>query len=158
MCGKSRPGHFKAVVDVVERFIKIINPNRIYFGKKDMQQFILIKKYVKKKYPNIKIIACRTIREKNGIAYSSRNQLLSINEKKIASKIFKILSKKKSLIFKNKISFNYIKKYMKNLGIKKIDYIKLLDMNKIIKPYKKKPFKKIFIAYYIGKTRLIDNI
>ncbi len=158
LCGKNRPGHFKAVIDIINRFIKIINPKKIYLGKKDMQQLILIKDFVKKNYPKIKIIGCKTIREKNGVPLSSRNFLLSLDEKKIASKIYNILKNKKNMLIKNKISFGEIKKIIIRVGIKKIDYIKVLDINKIIKPYKKENYYKIFIAYYLKSIRLIDNL
>ena len=95
LCGKFRPKHFKAVVDVVEKFIKIIKPKRIYFGEKDMQQLKIIKDYFIKQKIKVKVIGCKTIRESNGIAYSSRNFLLSPNEKIIASNIYKFLIKEK---------------------------------------------------------------
>ena len=82
LCGKKRPGHFEAVVDVIDRFVKIINPKRIYFGEKDFQQLKIIKHYLNKKYPKIIVVECKTIREKNGLPCSTRNYLLSINEKK----------------------------------------------------------------------------
>jgi len=100
LCGKFRPGHFEAVVDVIDRFIKIIKPKNIYFGEKDMQQLKIIEQFVKKKYSKIKIVGCKTIREKNGIACSSRNFLLSLNEKKIASKIYKYLKNRKQKLFR----------------------------------------------------------
>ena len=158
LCGKFRPNHFKAVVDVVDRFIKIINPKKIYLGKKDMQQLILLNDFIKKNHFGIKIIECKTIRLKTGLAYSSRNFLLTIKEKIIASKIYKIILSNKKYIIKNKLSISYIKKRIFNLGAKKIDYIMLLDINKIIKPYKKNNNFKIFIAYYLSSTRLVDNI
>lgn len=158
LCGKFRPGHFKAVIDVVDRFIKLINPKKIYFGEKDMQQLKLIENFVKKKYKTVKIIPCKTIRESNGIPYSSRNFLLSPKEKKIASKIFNlIIREKKNLIYAKK-SLKILRDKILSLGVNQIDYIKLLDVNRIIKPYKKKNEYKIFIAYYLGSTRLIDNI
>ena len=157
LCGKFRPGHFIGVVDVIDRFIKIINPNKIYLGKKDFQQLILIKDFIKKNKIKTKVISCNTIREKNGIALSSRNYLLSLKQKKIASKVYKLLKNKKLLI-KNKNKLSQIKKNIYNLGVKKIDYLKILDTNKIIKPYKKIKKYRVFIAYYLGKTRLIDNI
>mgnify|MGYP001339619467 CR=1 FL=1 len=158
LCGKFRPGHFKAVVDVIDRFIKIIGPNRIYFGEKDMQQLLIIKDFVKRKYPKIKILGCKTIRESNGIPYSSRNFLLSSNEKIIAANVFNILKKNKKKIIKNRKKLNNLKKDIISYGISKIDYIKVLDVNKIIKPFKKIKKYKIFVAYYLGSTRLIDNI
>ena len=158
LCGKFRPGHFEAIADVIDRFVKIINPSKIYFGEKDMQQLKIMKHFIKKNHVKIKVIGCRTIREKNGIACSSRNFLLSLKEKNTASKIYHTLFNKKLKIIKNKILLNNIKKKILKLGATKIDYIKVLDINKIIKPYIKKNKCKIFIAYYIKTTRLIDNI
>ena len=158
LCGKFRPGHFEAVVDVIERFIKIINPKKIYIGEKDMQQLKIIEHFIKKNYNKIKVIGCKSIREKNGIAYSSRNFLLSVNEKKIASKIYNLLHINKNHLINKKISLNVVKNKIFKLGVRKIDYIKLLDINKLIKPYRKNIKYRIFIAYYLGSTRLIDNI
>jgi len=158
LCGKNRPGHFESVADVIDRFIKIIKPKKIYFGEKDMQQLKIIEHFVKKNYSNIKVIGCKTIREKNGIAFSSRNFLLSLNEKKIASKIYKYLENRKQKLIKNKINLKTIKKKVYKLGAKKIDYIQMLDINKIIKPHKRNRKFRIFVAYYLRSTRLIDNI
>ena len=158
LCGKHRPGHFKAVVDVIDRFIKIINPSRIYFGEKDMQQLKIVENYVKNKYKKIKIVHCKTVREVNGIAYSTRNYLLKKSEKEIASKIYTLIKKNKKNILNQKISLKIIKKDIINFGVKKIDYLKIIDLNKVIKPFKKIRKNKIFIAYYLRKVRLIDNI
>ena len=158
LCGKYRPRHFEAIVDVVERFAKIIKPKRIYLGEKDMQQLKLIDHFFKKNYKKIKIIGCKTIREKNGLAYSSRNNLLSYKEKIIASKIFKLLKNKKHNLIKDKKKLKIIKREILKLGVSKIDYIQSLNINKLIKPYKKNSKYKIFIAYYLRSTRLIDNI
>ena len=158
LCGRFRPGHFEAIADVIDRFIKIINPNKIYFGEKDMQQLIIINDFVKKKYPRIKILGCKTIREKNGIPYSSRNLLLTNNEKIVAANVYNLLRKNKKKIIKNKRKLNNLKRDIMGYGINKIDYIKILDINKIIKPFKKVKKYKIFIAYYLGTIRLIDNI
>jgi len=158
LCGKLRPGHFEAVADVIDRFIKLIRPKKIYFGEKDMQQLKILEHFIKKNHIKTKVLGCKTIREKNGLAYSSRNFLLSSKEKKIASKIYKILKNRKHNLIKKKISLNTIKRKVFKVGANKIDYIKLLDINKIIKPYKRADKYKIFIAYYLGSTRLIDNI
>ena len=158
LCGKFRPGHFKAVVDVVDRFIKIIEPKRIYLGEKDMQQLKIIENFVKKNHKKTKVVGCKTIREKNGIACSSRNFLLSNEEKLTASKIYKLLYLKKKILIKNKSYLRKIKNKIKNLGIKEIEYLKVINVNKLTKPYLKNNKYKIFIAYYLGKVRLIDNI
>ena len=159
LCGKFRPGHFKAVVDVIERFIKIINPKKIYLGEKDMQQLKIVEDFVKKNHKKTQIIGCKTIREKNGIAYSSRNFLLSSKQKSVASKIYKLLSYKKKFLIKNRSYLKEIKNKIKAFGIKKIEYLKVINMNKLIKPYIKNNNEyRIFISYYLGKVRLIDNI
>jgi pantoate--beta-alanine ligase len=158
LCGKYRPGHFEAVVDVIDRFIKIIRPKKVFFGEKDMQQLIIINDFIKKNHSETKVIPCKTIREKNGVAFSSRNYLLSSKERIIASKIFKLLTNKKQDLIKNKFSLKKLKEIIYNIGVRKIDYIKVLDVNKLIIPFKKKRKYKIFIAYYLGTTRLIDNI
>jgi len=158
LCGKSRPGHFKAVVDVIDRFIKIIQPKKIYFGEKDMQQLKIIYHFVKKNHKDTKVIACKTVREKNGVACSSRNLLLSLEQKVIASKVYKLLKSKKQNLVKSKSALIEIKKKIYKLGANKIEYIQILDINKLIKPQIKNNKYKIFIAYYLGKTRLIDNI
>ena len=158
LCGKFRPGHFEAVVDVIERFIKIINPKKIYLGEKDMQQLKIMEHFISKNYNKIKIIGCKTIRDKNGVALSSRNFLLSIKENQIASKIYKLIYDNKQNLIKKKLSLVSIKRKIFMLGARKIDYVKILDINKLTKPYKRNNKYKIFVAYYLGSTRLIDNI
>ena len=123
-----------------------------------MQQLKIIEDFVKKKHIKVKVVGCKTIREKNGIAYSSRNFLLSLKEKKIASKIYKLLIYKKKFLFKNKLSLKMLKTKILKLGVNKIDYIEILDINKLTKPFKKNKKYKIFISYYLGSTRLIDNV
>jgi pantoate--beta-alanine ligase len=160
LCGKFRKGHFEGVLNVVNRFIEIIKPRYIFLGKKDYQQLFLIKKHIEKKKIKSKIIECKTIRENNGIACSSRNLNLSKSQLKIASNIFHYLSNLKKKLKKNYSLFeiNKIKKDLIKLGANKIDYLE----NYNIKSFKKikKPNKKynLFFAYYIKKVRLIDNI
>ena len=160
LCGKFRKGHFEGVLNVVNRFIEIINPKYIFLGKKDYQQLYLIKKHIEKRKIKSKIIECKTIRENNGIACSSRNLNLSKSQMKIASNIFHYLSNLKKKLKKNYSLFkiNKIKKDLIKLGANKIDYLE---------NYNTKSFKKIkntneeynlFFAYYIKKIRLIDNI
>ena len=158
LCGINRKGHFEAVVDVIERFIHIIKPTKIFLGEKDMQQLKIIQDYLKKINSDVKVIGCRTIREKNGLALSSRNYLLSKNEKLIGSKVFKILKDSKKKLIKNKKYIIIVKKNIYKIGVNKIEYINLIDVNKIIKPYVKTKKIHVFISYYIKKVRLIDNI
>jgi len=158
LCGKFRPGHFKAVVDVVDRFIKIIRPKKIYFGEKDMQQLKIIDHFIRKKHKSVKVVGCKTIRDRSGVAHSSRNLLLTRRQKNIASKVYKIIKNKKKNLIKDRSKINKSKKEILNLGVSKIDYLKIININKLIKPYIKSDKYKIFIAYYLGRVRLIDNI
>ena len=158
LCGKFRSGHFEGVTDVIDRFIKIIKPSKIFLGKKDMQQLKIIEEYIHENKINTKVVGCKIVREENGIACSSRNFLLTPNHINIASKVYKLLYKSKKLLIAKKNFLKKIKNKIYQLGVKKIDYIELIDINKQIKPYKKNRKYKIFIAYYLGSTRLIDNI
>jgi pantoate--beta-alanine ligase len=159
LCGKFRKGHFEGVLNVINRFIEIIKPRYIFLGKKDYQQLYLIKKHIKKRKIKSKIIECKTIREKNGIACSSRNSNLNKSQMKIASNIFYYLSNLKKKIKRNYNLFdiNKINKDLINLGANKIDYVENYDTKSFKKI--KKPIKKfnLFFAYYIKNTRLIDN-
>jgi pantoate--beta-alanine ligase len=158
LCGKYRPNHFKAVVDVIDKFIKIIKPTKIYLGKKDFQQLKIVEYYVKKNYEKVNVIGCKIIREKMGYPMSSRNLLLNLSQKKIASSVYNFLKNKKKKIIAGKINNKVIKNKLFLLNVKKIDYLKLINVNKIFKPFAKKDNYRIFIAYYLGNVRLIDNI
>ena len=87
LCAKFRKGHFEGVLDVMNRLTDIVRPTKIFMGNKDFQQLFLVKKYLKKKY-NTNVIGCKTIREKNKVALSSRNHLLSKENLILASKRF----------------------------------------------------------------------
>ena len=90
MCAKFRKGHFEGVIDVMDRLSALIKPKKIYMGKKDLQQLYLVKDYIKKKYKS-KIISCKTVRDKTGLALSSRNSLLNRKNLSKARKLTKNL-------------------------------------------------------------------
>jgi pantoate--beta-alanine ligase len=160
LCGKSRRGHFEAVLNIVNRFLEIIKPKYMFLGIKDFQQSYLINMHILKRRINTKVIHCKTIREKNGVACSTRNNNLNRNQFKIASNVFKYLKNKKKLIKKNLSNFKFlnIKKDLINLGVTKIDYIELYNSETLKRPKNKREKFKIFIAFYLNKNRLIDNI
>ncbi len=158
LCGKFRKGHFEGVIDVIDRLLIIINPNYMFLGEKDFQQLFLIKKYVKKKFKII-VISCKTIRDKNFVALSSRNFLLSKKNLIIAGKIARKLNLLKNKIKKNykiKKNINFIKKYLTNSYSIKLDYLELRDEKNLSKTIKNNKFR-LFIAYHINNVRLIDN-
>ena len=158
LCGKFRPNHFKAVVDVIDRFIKIIKPANIFLGEKDYQQLILVEDFVRKNNIKVNIVKCKTIREKNGIAFSSRNLLLKKKDYFIAGKIYHLIKKNKKKLIKRKAFIKIIKKKILSFGANKIEYITVLDINNLIHGFKRKKKFRIFIAYYFNSIRLIDNI
>ena len=158
LCGKTRKNHFKGVVTVINQFLDIIKPKLIYLGNKDFQQLYLIKKHILKRKINTRVVACKTIRDKNGVACSSRNKNLSNKELFIASKVFSYLKKQKSNIKKS--GFSEINNTINNLfelGIDKLDYLEFINLKTLKKPTNTKKKFNIFIAYYLRNIRLIDN-
>ena len=160
LCGRFRKGHFEGVLNVVNRFIEIIKPKYIFLGKKDYQQLYLIKKHIKKRKIKSKIIECKTIREINGVACSSRNSNLNRNQMKIASNIYYYLYNIKKKVKKNYDLFNInkIKKNLIKLGATKIDYLENYNIKNFKKLKKASKKFNLFFAYHIKNTRLIDNI
>lgn len=159
LCGKFRPGHFQGVLKIIDIFLNLISPKYIFLGEKDYQQLFLIKTFIKKKY-STKIVNCKTIRNKSGFALSTRNKLLNNKELILGSKVYKIIKK-----FKKKINYSNYKKIINNLkkdiyalGISKIEYLSLIDIDRNIYFNKNSKKYKLFIAYYINKIRFIDNI
>ena len=160
LCGKYRPGHFKGVLNVVNRLLELIKPKHIFLGKKDFQQLILIKKHIEKKNIKTSIIACNTVRENNFLPYSTRNNNLNKKDKMLALKIFKILKNEKNTIKRKKlkkINLSIVRRKILNLGIKKIDYIEAINLKNLKKAKRFNENFNIFSAFYINKVRLIDN-
>ena len=158
LCAKFRKGHFEGVIDVMDRLTSFIKPKKIYMGEKDYQQFYLVKKFIQKKHRS-KVILCKTIRDNNNLALSSRNFLLKKKEIITAGKIAKnLIGFKKKLTNKknlDKLFSNKMKELNKLFNVK-VEYLELrnkYDLN-ISNDIKK---SKIFIAYFINKVRLIDN-
>ena len=158
LCGKFRKGHFEGVIDVIDRFLSLINPKYIFLGEKDFQQLFLIKKYIKNKF-KVKIISCKTVRDKNYVALSSRNFLLSKKNLTTAGKIAKKLKSLKSKLINSKNFKKEINEAKTKLIEKyniKFEYLELRN-EKDLSVYKKKNKFRLFVAYYINKVRLIDN-
>ena len=159
LCAKFRKGHFEGVLDVMNKLTKIINPKKIFMGEKDFQQLYLVKKQLEKKYKT-SVIPCKTIRDKNSVALSSRNLLLNKSNLNIAGNIYKNLSKIKKNIKKNKNISEFLKLQKKKLTNNykiKIDYLELRNINNLKKSNTKKN-SRLFIAYYLSNVRLIDNL
>jgi len=162
LCGAKRPGHFEGVCTIVSKLFNIVAPNKAYFGEKDAQQLSVIKQMVKDLNFPIEIIGCPIVREKDGLAKSSRNTYLSIKERQAALILSKSLKKakiaiangeKNTIILKNLIIDNLISE-----PLARIDYVEIVDFNLMCEIDTLNKESLIAIAVYIGKTRLIDNI
>ncbi|MDD5571591.1 MAG: pantoate--beta-alanine ligase [Bacteroidales bacterium] len=162
MEGKFRPGHFKGVAIVVKKLLKIIEPHRAYFGEKDYQQLLIIKKLTNILNLPAQIIGCPIVRESDGLAMSSRNARLSKEERESAVKVSQVLLKTKQL--KGKMSVEEMKMFVEN-EIKKIplikpEYLEIADSTTLfpVKNWHNSEDTMAFIAFYAGKIRLIDNM
>jgi len=159
LCAKFRKGHFEGVLDVMNRFVELISPQKIFMGEKDFQQFFLVKNYIENKY-DTKVYVCKTIRDKNKLALSSRNSLLNMKNFDETGLITKKLLKLKNKINRNrrnykKLIFDLNKELSENFDIK-IEYLECRNRQNLSTKILNKPFK-LFVAYYINNVRLIDN-
>lgn len=163
MEGAFRPGHFKGVATVVKKLFDTVQPDVAYFGKKDFQQLAIIRSLVKKLSLSVKITGCETVREKDGLAMSSRNIHLSEKERKNASVIYKSLLAAKDSYEKD-IPLNEIKKSLsaeiEKTNLFKVQYFEIVNaetLEAIKKTMHDIPVQAC-IAVLTSKTRLIDNI
>ena len=159
LCGKTRPHFFPGVKKIVSKLFDIIEPDKSFFGEKDFQQYLVIKELCKKMKLKTVIVKCKTVRDKKGLALSSRNNYLNEKEKKMAQKINKSVKKFLPVFRENlKVSRGTLKlkQDLFKHGIDSIDYLKILTEQLTIR--KKLNDKcRLFIAVKIGNTRLIDN-
>ena len=159
--GKFRPGHFQGVSLVIEQLLNIVNPDFLFLGQKDFQQFLVIKRLVKLIKKNIKILICPILREPGGLAMSSRNSRLNSSDRQQASQLHSTLV----FIQKNLQSDNFIKlktQAINDLESKgfKVEYLELAKKKdlEIISDFKSKDDLVILIAAYLSGVRLIDNV
>lgn len=162
MEGVCRPGHFNGVAIVVRKLFEIVMPDRAYFGEKDFQQQAIIRKLVADLSLNLTIVPCDIVREKDGLAMSSRNMRLTPEERAVAPMIYKVLSEVAAL--KNSLSPDEMKKSAleKYADIKDFDieYVEITDETnlKSIKSWDNCKNARIFVALQLGQVRLIDNL
>lgn len=160
LCGKTRPTHFQGVCTVVSKLFNIITPDNAYFGQKDAQQLAIIKKMVKDLNFHIRVVGCPIIREKDGLAKSSRNTYLNETERKAALCLSKAVKKGQEIIFMgcdSEMVLEQMREIIEKESLAKIDYISMVDVL-TMQPvdHVEKPVV-VAMAVYIGKTRLIDN-
>ncbi|MFN5705216.1 MAG: pantoate--beta-alanine ligase [bacterium] len=162
--GAMRPGHFKGVAQIVYKLLKLVHPNKSYFGQKDYQQTVIVKKLCKDFSLTTEIIVCKVIREENGLAMSSRNIRLSENERQDSSKIYEALVSSKLLVQQKVYNIAYIieQATAKLLEIKNVtlEYISIVDAENMseVSEINANSKQLMIIALRIGNTRLIDNM
>jgi pantoate--beta-alanine ligase len=163
MEGASRPGHFNGVGIVVSKLFNIVQPDRAYFGQKDLQQVSVIKRLVTDLSFPISLVICPTVREQNGLAMSSRNKRLSDIEKDLASNIYRILYTAKEKITSGK-DIERVKQeavdQFSELTEFTLDYFEVTDLNTLLPLTTSGSAgnNAICVAVYLGQVRLIDNI
>ncbi len=159
--GAKRPGHFDGVLQIVMKLLNIVKPNRAYFGKKDAQQLVLIEQMVRDYFIDTTIVPCEIVRDKSGLALSSRNLYLSEDEKQRALSLSRSLKLASDMVSSGELESKKIKGAMEKLLLKSVDkleyvaivdrefrYIKQVEIGNSI----------ILVAAFVGTTRLIDNL
>lgn len=163
LCGRYRPGHFRGVTTVVTKLFNIVKPHLAFFGWKDAQQLLVIKRMTRDLNFDVEIVGVETVREKDGLAMSSRNWYLSEKERKQAPYLYKALLYAKEIIEKGERDAGKVREEIrnfisKNVPLGKIQYVEIVDMENL-KPLKEiKGNVMIALAVFLGKARLIDNI
>lgn len=163
LCGASRPGHFNGVATVVTKLFNIVRPDNAYFGRKDFQQTVIIKKLIKDLNFDINVIICPTVRELDGLAMSSRNTYLNNEERRAAAVLYRALKFGEELILsRGEVEAPSVKEQIRKLitaePLARIDYVEIVDPHSLAKADKIASPVAICIAVIIGRTRLIDNL
>ncbi|MBA7708033.1 Pantothenate synthetase [subsurface metagenome] len=160
--GASRPGHFRGVTTVVAKLFNIVQPTRAYFGQKDAQQLLVIKKMIADLNMNLEIITVPTVREPDGLAMSSRNTYLNPQERQAALVLYQALSLAQQLWLQGERDAKRIRQEMlaliKKQPLAAIDYVSIADTETLDELDAVSPPALVSLAVRIGKTRLIDNI
>jgi pantoate--beta-alanine ligase len=162
LCGTSRPGHFRGVTTVCAKLFNIVLPDVAFFGQKDAQQAIVIKRMVADLNMPLQIAVCPTVREPDGLAVSSRNQYLSADERKDAVLLSEALAECEKLVAASQLNCKALIESMHRIisrSLKvEIDYISIVDTETLTDIDVIKEKALVALAAKIGSTRLIDNI
>jgi len=161
LCGASRPGHFRGVATVVSKLFNIIQPHRAYFGLKDYQQALIIKRMVEDLNFPVEIVTLPTVREPDGLALSSRNQYLTSEERAKALSLYRSLKRGEEMILKGIRQVQAIKEAMAQELLKhevKIDYVEVCNPENLSPLEEVGDRALLAVAAWVGSTRLIDNL
>jgi len=160
--GASRPGHFRGVATIVAKLFNIVQPDLAFFGQKDAQQVVVVKKMVSDLNFPVKIIVCPTVRDQKGLALSSRNSYLSPDEKCQALCLYEALEKARDLIqlgqTNPQVVISSMQTVIQKSPLAEIDYVAITDTKRLLPVDKIRGDVLISLAVRVGNTRLIDNI
>ena len=161
LCGKFRPGHFEGVAAIVNKLFNVVQPEMAFFGKKDFQQLFLIKELVRQLDSPIKIMSVDTVRHEDGLARSSRNSLLNVEDRKKAPQLFQTLNSMKEKAIKKSPPFGEIEAFATqslNASGWIVDYLTIRSSQSLESPVHDENQLVILGAATLGSVRLIDNI
>ncbi|MBA4372173.1 MAG: pantoate--beta-alanine ligase [Thermodesulfovibrio sp.] len=165
LCGMTRPGHFRGVATVVAKLLNLTSPTRAYFGQKDFQQTVVIRRMVRDLNLNVEVVVCPTLREEDGLAMSSRNQYLNPEERAAATVLHRALTLTAERLLAGGLSPAGLKELLtaelkKETLVTAIDYAALCHAETLEELQDIGQAKEVLIAVAlkIGRTRLIDNL
>ncbi|MEL6250523.1 MAG: pantoate--beta-alanine ligase [Bacteroidota bacterium] len=163
LCGATRPGHFNGVVQIVSILFNLAQPDKAYFGEKDFQQLMIIRRMIQELHFPLEAVGCPIVREEDGLAMSSRNLYLKPDERKQALFLNKALQeiRKDFHQFRNKEEvLERVHERMKDYPLVKLDYFDVLEAHDLseIEDFQQAKQAHLFVAAFLGKTRLIDNM
>ncbi len=160
--GEHRPGHFQGVAKVVRRLFDIIKPTRAYFGQKDFQQTVVVRKLIQQFHPQTELVVCPIIREDSGLAFSSRNERLTSGERANAAFIFKSLQLLKSDLGHMDLSsaLEKARLFIESHDGTSIDYLEAVDgyTMKVVRSMEEAEFIVVVTVVNYGGVRLLDNL
>ena len=161
LCGRSRPGHFRGVCTVVLKLFNIVDPDFAYFGQKDAQQAIILKRMAEDLNLKVKVEVLPTVREEDGLALSSRNTYLSQEERRAALVLSRSLDEARQMVENGERDAGRIKNRIKEMidqePLARIDYVEIVDMDDLDPVNEIENEALAALAVFIGKVRLIDN-
>lgn len=162
LCGVSRPGHFEGVATVVAKLFNIVRPDFAFFGQKDAQQLVIVRRLAADLNFPIEIVGCPIIREADGLAFSSRNALLNPAERRAAAVLFRGLSRaaERFAAGERKASMltGWVRREIEAEPLVRVDYVELVE-TEALEPLEKADRPALLaVAAYVGRTRLIDNV
>ncbi|RJQ52642.1 MAG: pantoate--beta-alanine ligase [Actinobacteria bacterium] len=162
LCGSVRPGHFGGVATVVTKLLEIVRPDRAYFGEKDYQQLAIVGRLARDLNLPVEIVGAPTVRESDGLAMSSRNQLLSATEREAAGVLWRALSSARQQVEKGETDVDRLGATMRRMigeePLVRLEYLSIVDPKTLLDVRRVHGDVLIAVAAYVGTTRLIDNV